>query len=300
MSTQPIPAPGPPAIRGLKIISSGGPRLKPDTKLAMLLSAPSGMGKTSLAGSLDRLTQVHEGGRRTLYIPLEASELGGAATIRHLDIPMFIPESLSDLNKALGALRNDKTFAGIVLDPAQELVHRFVQPTALKYPPKENHASRTLVEVPGTGVPSRSDYQVIGELTAGIFNQLLQMTTHPDPALRKHLIVTATTKTEEDGDTGRVAWKGPNIPGRMGKEAAAMFQVCGTIRVKTTVVDKVRRTTRWLCTATDGIEALKDRFNLMPPEIQLCSTRAEGVEGEDLCSIWEKYWMPAMEAREVR
>ena len=51
---------------------------------------------------------------------------------------------------------------------------------------------------------------------------------------------------------------------------------------------------RYLCTSTDGVEALKDRFELFPPEVKLCKNYTYGSDGEDLCSIWEKYWIPAM------
>jgi hypothetical protein len=265
--------------------------IRPDTKLALLIYASPGMGKTSIAGSLDRLTQKFDG-KRTLYIPVEASELGGAATIRKLNLPMFRPDTFSELDKALGELRNDKTFGGIVLDSATEMVNQYIKSEALKYPPKENFATR------GAGVPTRSDYQVIGELTSQIFRKLMLMTTHEKPEYRKHLIITATTKEIED-DSGRVAWRGPALPGRMAAEAAAMFQICATIKVKTEILEKKRIVSRYLCTSTDGLEAVKDRFEVFPPEVKICRTYTNGGDGEDLCSLWEKYWIPQLEPRPI-
>jgi len=282
---QVIPAQPMPVIPGMNIQSSGK-IVSANTKLAMLLWAASGMGKTSLAGSLDRLTQKFDG-RRVLYIPVEASEGGGAVTIRKLNIPMFYPKDLSDLNKALGSLRNDKSFAGIVLDSASEVVKQHVKPAALRYPAKDNTPTRS------AGVPTRSDYQVMGELTSQIFRQLIAMTVHEKPEYRKHIIVTATEKSIEDQDSGRVTWKGPDLPGAMAREAVAMFQICGTIQAKSEVVAGKRSVGRYLVTGTDGVEALKDRFELFPQETKICRAWGQG-EGEDLCSLWEKYWMPAM------
>jgi hypothetical protein len=268
-------------IPGLNIYGSND-ILGPNSKLAMLLWAPSGNGKTNLAGSLDRLTQKFDG-KRTLFIPVEASEGGGAATIRELDVPMIVPKDLSGLNKILGTLRNDKTFGGIVLDSATELVKQHIKPAALKYPPKENFATR------GVGVPTRSDYQVIGELTSEVFRQLMLMTTHENPDYRKHLIVTATDKYEEEDE--KVIWRGPELSGRMAKEAVSLFQIVGTIEVKAQVVNGKRVVGRYLVTSTDGVKAVKDRFKVFPPEIKLRKDLSDQ-DGMDLCDIWEKYWLP--------
>lgn len=251
----------------------------------MLLWAASGKGKTHLAGSLDRLTQKFDN-KRTLFIPVEASEGGGATTIRKMDVPMYRPKDYSDLNKVIGTLMNDKTFGGIVIDSATELVDQYIKPTALRYPPKENFATRQ------AGVPTRSDYQVIGELTSQLFNQLLLMTSHEKPEYRKHLIITATDKIVMDDDD-RVEWAGPNLPGRMAKDATAKFQIVGTIDVKGKVVEGKRVMGRYLSTTTDGPKALKDRYELLPPEILLKKTQTD--EGMDLCDIWEQYFIKEMQ-----
>lgn len=275
---QPINIPGLNITNSAQIVS-------PNTKLAALIWAPPGMGKTSLAGSLDRLTQKFDG-KRTLFIPVEQSEGGGAVTIRKLNIPMFIPRDYSDLNKAVGVLRNDKTFGGIVLDSATETVKQHIKPAALKYPPKENFATRAI------GVPTRSDYQVLGELTSSLLRQLLAMTVHEKPEYRKHIIITALDRSVEEDE--RLVWKGPDLAGRMASEAAAMFQINGTIEVKSQVKDGRRTTSRYLVTATDGVKACKDRFELLPPEVPICRVWTDGSDGEDLCSMWEKYFRPAM------
>jgi AAA domain-containing protein len=276
-----------PQIRGINIESSKR-IVSPNTKLAMLLWAASGKGKTHLAGSLDRLTQKFDG-KRTLFIPVEASEGGGAVTIRKMDVPTYRPKDLSDLDKVIGTLMNDKTFGGIVIDSATELVDQYIKPMALKYPPKENFATRA------AGVPTRSDYQVIGELCSQLFNRLLLMTSHEKPEYRKHLIVTATDKTITD-DNDKVEWMGPNLPGRMAKDAVAKFQICGTIDVKGKVVEGKRILGRYLCTTTDGPKALKDRYELLPQEILL--KKNQGDDGMDLSDIWGTYFIPEMLEKE--
>ena len=76
--------------------------ISPNTKLAMLLWAASGKGKTQLAGSLHHLTMKHNN-KPTLYIAVESGEGGGAATLRKLDAPLFVPTSMGDLNNALAS-----------------------------------------------------------------------------------------------------------------------------------------------------------------------------------------------------
>src|ERR1700722_19680932 len=150
----------PPSLSGFTLKSSRD-TLSPSSMLAWLIWAPSGYGKTRLAGQLDALTQKHLG-KRTLMIPLEAAEGGGCASIRSLDLPTFEPKDYSELVKFLAYLRNDKSIGGIVLDSATEMVKIFVKDAALKYACREN------VETRKAGVPCRSDYQVMGELTSQV------------------------------------------------------------------------------------------------------------------------------------
>jgi hypothetical protein len=157
--------------------------VSPDTKLAMLLWAASGKGKTKLAGSLHRLT-------------MESGEGGGAATLRKLDGPLFVPNSMEELDRALAALRNDRTFGGVVLDSATEMVKKFVKTKALAYPGRDKGPVQGQLRT--AGIPGRSDYQVMGELTRQVFQSLLNMSAMADPALKKHILVTATDRTIED------------------------------------------------------------------------------------------------------
>lgn len=251
----------------------------------MLIWAPSGFGKTKIAGSLDRLTRECEG-KRTLYIPVESAEGGGAATIRNSDVPIFVPKDYTDLHKTLGYIKNNKEYGGVVLDSASELVKQHIKPAALKYPCRENVATRSV------GVPTRSDYQVMGEMTSQIFRQLMLLTTNENPEYRKHLIITATDQAREEDD--KLIWQGPDLPGRMSREAVQMFQVVGTIDIKAENVGGKRTVNRYLTTGTDGIKALKDRFEVMPPSVLLRKDTEDKNGGMDLCDIWKTYWLPNM------
>ena len=254
----------------------------------MLLWAASGKGKTKLAGSLHRLTMKYNG-KPTLYIAVESGEGGGAATLRKIDSPLFVPNSMEELDRALASLRNDRTFGGVVLDSATEMVKKFVKTKALAYPGRDKGPVQSQLRT--AGIPGRSDYQVMGELTRQVFQSLLNMSAVSDPALKKHILVTATDRTIED-DLGRMTFWGPDLPGAMAASAAAMFQISATIDIRPTVIGGTRLGVRWLITETDGPKALKDRFDVFPKEgtrLKLSDTDSEGL---DLCDMWEKYWIP--------
>lgn len=270
-----------PSITGITFTNSDQ-ILSRDSRLAWLLWGASGQGKTYLAGQLDELTQRHLG-KRTVYIPVEAGEGGGAATIRKLGVPMYIPKTYSELHKILGYLKNDKSVGGVVLDSSTEMYKQFIKPEALKYPCRENVATRT------AGVPTRSDYQVLGELTSQMLRAFVALTTHENPEYRKHLIITAADSERQEDD--KVNWIGPDLPGRMSREAVQMMQQVGTIKIKPQLIGGKRISTRQLTFTGNGVEALKDRYDVMPQEVQLAGP---GIEGETLISIWEKYFIPAM------
>jgi len=264
--------------------------VSPDTKLAMLLWAASGKGKTKLAGSLHRLTMKFNN-KPTLYIAVESGEGGGAATLRKNEGPLFVPNSMEELDRALAALRNDRTFGGVVLDSATEMVKKFVKTKALAYPGRDKGPVQGQLRT--AGIPGRSDYQVMGELTRQVFQSLLNMSAMADPALKKHVLVTATDRTIED-EMGRMTFWGPDLPGAMAASAAAMFQIAATIDIRPTVVGGTRLNLRFLTTETDGPKALKDRFDIFPKEGTRLKLRDDDPEGLDLCDMWEKFWLPQM------
>jgi len=282
--TKPLPfAVEPAPLPGVRV-SSSQDILKKDSRLSLLVWAPSGYGKTEFAGGLDDLSRATSG-KRTLYIAVEEGEGGGAATLRHRDIPMYTPKDYNELYKTLGLLRNDKSYGGVVLDSASEVAKRHVKREAFKYPSKENSPTRA------AGIPVRGDYQVMGEMMSQILRMLIGMTTHEDPAYRKHLIVTATDKTKEEDD--KVVYIGPDLPGRMASETVQLFQQCFTMEIKPELVEGKRVNIRHLITSADGVKAAKDRYKILPERIRL-KTRAEDPTGEDVLGMWEKYYVPAM------
>lgn len=273
----------PAALPGVQV-SSTAAILHPDSRLCALIWSPAGYGKTELSGSLDDLTQQHLG-RRTLYIAVEEGEGGGAATIRHRDVPMFVPKDFNDLYRTLGLLRNDKSYGGVVLDSATECAKKHVKEAALKYPSRENVATR------GAGVATRSDYQVMGELMSQVLRGVIGLTTHADPAYRKHVIVTATDKTREED--GRILYQGPDLPGRMATEAVQMFQQVFSLEIKPEQVDGKRQNVRYLVTSADGVKAAKDRYKILPERVRVKSGPQDAA-GEDLRTMWEKYYISNM------
>lgn len=250
------------------------------TRLAWLLWAPSGYGKTTLAGQLDELTIATQG-KRSVFIAVEPTEGGGAASIRSSGTPLIVPKDYSELDKVVRWLRNDKTIGGVVLDSATEAVKQHVKTAAMKYPSRENTATRM------AGVMTRSDYQVTGELTSQLFRNLLLLTSLDDPNMRKHVIITAADSTREDQDSGRVEWIGPDLPGRMRTESVQMFQQVGTIGIAAKVVDGKRTNRRYISFTGDGVRQLKDRFNTFPGEIELTGRG-------DLLRLYNDYWLPGL------
>ena len=267
-------------------IRSSRDTVGPDSRLEMFIWAASGNGKTRLAGSLHRLTTKYLG-KPTLYIAVESGEGGGAVTIRDMDVPLYQPKDLTELKATLSALKNDKQFGGVVIDSATEMVKQYIKPVALKFPPRER--SVTILAPREAGVPSMSDYGSMGELTRQVFQDLLNISSNPNPELKKHVIVTALDKQKND-EEGRVSFWGPSLPGAMAGEAAGMFQIVGTIELKTQVVNGRRIVGRYLNTKPDGAKLLKDRFGIFPAEVLLKDPITN--EGLDLCDIWEQFWLP--------
>lgn len=273
-----------PSIAGLTFTNSAD-ILNKDSRLCMFLWAPSGYGKTHFTGGLDDICQEYLG-KRCLYIPVETGEGGGAATIRLRNVPLLIPKDFGSFYKTLSLLRNDKTIGGVVFDSATEFNKSFVKPEALKYPARENVATRL------AGIPTRSDYQTMGELSSQVFRALIALTTHENPEYRKHLIVTAADATKEEDE--RITFIGPDLPGRMRTEATQMFQQVLSMEIKPEVVAGRRSNVRYLVCAGDGVRAIKDRFAILPERIRLKSS-AEDPQGEDLPGIYRHYYLPAME-----
>jgi len=184
----------------------------------------------------------------------------------------------------LAALASDTRSAGVVLDSATEYVKRFLQPQALAQPLLTKTSPRR-----SQGVPERQDYQTMGEQARIHFNQLINLTTHPNLNVRKHLLVTATPLPKED-DEGTVIAITPEIPGAMSQAATALFQTVATLMIKHDVVrdptnpsKTIRVARRVLVTDADGVRILGDRTKIFPQ-----------AGPPDLLEIWEKYWIPAI------
>lgn len=261
------------------------------TRLEGLIWAPTGRGKTTLAGSLHRLTLKYLN-KPTIYIAIEQGDGGGAISLQklNLDIPIYTPPTLADLKAFLQELRGDRSFGGVVLDSGSELAKNHAKTQALKYPSREK--SPVVTGPRSEGVPTQSDYQVISELERQVFQDMLNLSAAKDPEYKKHVLVIASEKMKiEPEPPHKVTFWGPDLPGAMATAAPAMFQLVGTIDLKPEVKNGKRVITRHFVTSGDDIKVLKDRYNIFPQSVQL-KAYPNDPEGMDLCDMWEKFWIP--------
>ena len=254
--------------------------ITPDTRMCVMCFAPSGFGKTTLGATLNDLTKEFMG-KPSLFVAVAAGEGGGTMSIEDKGIDFVCPTSLNEFDKILAALTTDTQYGGVILDSASEMVKRFIQPYALAFP------SREKLETRKAGVPERSDYQTMGEKARQYFNQLINLTTHPDPKIRKHLFVTALEKDRTD-DRGNLISIQPALPGAMAGDATAMFQTVLSLAIKPQVVPDPtkpgatkRINTRVLLSDSDGLRQVKDRTKLFPNNSE-----------PDLAKIYRENWVP--------
>ena len=255
-----------------------------NTKLSVLVYARAKYGKTTMAATLDKMTQRFFG-KPSLFIAVEAGEGGGTMSVREAGVDYVCPSTEEEMSDVLASLASDKQYGGVVLDSSSEYARRILQPYALRFPSREKMPQRE------AGVPDRGDYHVMGEEARKRFNQLVALTAHPDLNVRKHLVVTALykEKTDDDGNLSRIH---PDLPGAMADTATALFQTVGTLELRRRVVrDPVSGKNtgtmeRLFVTEGDGVKVIGDRTHIFPKE------------GEtDFEVIWEKYWLPVIEGR---
>jgi len=243
-----------------------------------MIFAPPKTGKTTLASTLNKLT-LKQLGKPTLFIAVEAGEGGGTMSIQEAGVDYVTPANYVELLNVMSALQTDTYYGGVVFDSATEYVNRYLKPYALNFPSREKIPTRS------AGVPERSDYQTMGEKARADFNTLINLTTHPNLNIRKHLIVTALEKVKEDN--GSIVAVQPDLPGAMSGAATAMFQTVGQIIIRGKIQKNAngqneRVQERILLTGGDGVRVVGDRTHTLPHEC---------VE-MDWEVIWDKYWIP--------
>lgn len=271
----------PSKIAGLTIRTSGGLATDPNLKLCAMILGPPKVGKTTLLMSMAKAIEKFEG-KPSLIIACEPADGGGLLSIADGDVPFVQPKKLEELKLLITSLATDTTFGGVFLDNAGELVSGLMKPVALALPSREGQASRTLA-----GVPERSDYQVMGELLRkDVLLPLLELTKHPNPQIRKHIIITALPKEKTD-NKGNLIKVVPDLPGAMALTAQALVQMVGGIEVRSVKIPDgkggfVAEKRRVLVTERDQYHDYSDRYNLFPPQ---CST--------DMVEFWEKHWLPS-------
>jgi hypothetical protein len=268
-------------IAGLEVRNTRN-LINPETRICMMLWAYAKRGKTTMGKTMDAFTKKFMG-KPSLFIAVEAGEGGGTMSIQDAEIDYVTPTNMDELNKLIAALGSDTTYGGIVLDSASEYVNRFLKPYALKFPYTKGTPPATRL----AGVPEQGDYQTMGERARSDFNQLINLTTHPDPKVRKHLLVTALEMEKKDRD-GNVLRIGPALPGAMMEGSTSMFQTVGTIELRTTVGKDAggkptRTTDRVLVTdaTEENKKILGDRTKCIKTGMPL-----------DFVQIWEQGFMP--------
>lgn len=250
----------------------------------MLVYAPPKRGKTTFGATINAFTKKHFG-KPSLFIAVEAGDGGGTMSIQDFDIDYVAPTSMEELNKIIASLATDTHYGGVVLDSATEYVNRFLKPYALRFPYTKGSPSATRLE----GVPEQGDYQVMGERARIDFNKLINLTSHPDLNIRKHLLVTALEKEKQDRN-GNLLEIRPDLPGAMSQAATAMFQTVAAITLRTTVEPdpkdpkkNIRVTRRSLLTEAteENKRIVGDRTRRIPNESPM-----------DFSEIYEKFWLP--------
>jgi hypothetical protein len=254
------------------------------TKWCGLVYAPAKFGKTTLAESMNRMTQRFFG-KPTLIVACESADGGGTMSLRGMGVDYVVPRTLDECRKIVAELYVDKYYGGVVLDSATEYVKAFLQPYALKFPSREKVATRE------AGVPEMSDYQTMGEVCRQDLQRLVLLSSHANHDIRKHVMVTALEKEKYDRKTQELLSIQPDLPGAMATTATAMFQSVMQIAIRTSVEKQangqsVRTKRRVLITEGDGVRVIGDRTKLLPSECE-----------PDLEIIWEKYWLPVINGR---
>ncbi len=270
------------------------------SRMANLLYSSPKYGKTTVGGTLEDLTQKHLG-KPTLFIAVELGEGGGIASIREKGVEYVTPRNKQELNEILAYLPTDTKYGGVILDGATETNAAIIQPSALKMECKDKAAATK--QSRAVGVPAWSDYQTMGEEMRKILQRLMNCTTQGDPRgslgqkqlaeNRKHLLVTALLREKKDKDMV-VQWTGPQLPGQMAENSAAIFQTVMTIKLINSrdTVTKKMKVERRLSVNPVNNWILGDRLRLLPEEELLPA---------NLCTLYEKYWIPAIkESQELQ
>lgn len=285
---RPLSPPTPPGGRFANLeVRNTSTLIGPDTRICMLVYSPAKRGKTTFGSTLDKLTKRWFG-KPSLFVAVETGEGGGTMSVQDAGVDFIQPSSWEELVVVLATLQTDTKYGGVIFDSATEYVKRFLQPLALRIPYSKGSPDATRA----MGVPMQGDYQTMGEQARQHFNQLVNLTVHPNPNVRKHLIVTALEKEKNDRVSGELTAIQPDLPGAMATTATAMFQTVATIQVQRLVAPdpakpgaKILTQQRVLLTETEGVRILGDRTGRIPNGAPL-----------DLEAIYEKYWVPRFPA----
>ena len=257
--------------------------LNENSRICNLTYAPCKAGKTEMGATMHKYC-MKAYNKPAIFIAFEATEGGGTTTVRDQDIPLVQPPDLRYTEAVLRGLLTTTDYAAVIIDNITDMVKNIVQPYSLSFPSRDHAATRV------AGVPERSDYQTIGEVTRKLINSMIALTKTVEPKFRKHLIVNCL-QDERYNKQGDLEFVGPELPGALQESVPAMFEMLTRIKVGQKIVadpnskSNIRVPTFTFITQQDGLHKAGDRYKLFPPESQC-----------DWVELMTKYWEPGTKA----
>jgi hypothetical protein len=249
--------------------------LSPDKRFCTFVYAEPKFGKTTMAATLDKLTQKHLG-KPSLIVACETSDGSGTDSITDLGVDYIQPSNMQELLTIISQLATDTKYGGVVIDPFNEVARRFlIDYSVNNLPAKMSTPARMKF-----GVPVPDDYQNAGELLRQIVNNFVRLSSMPNIECRKHVVGTAIVKYKTDWKSGDLIKVCPDLPGGMAETVNAIFQTIGTLRRRREKGGMVYEFITSSNEATFGKWILGDRYGI-PPVVEA-----------DFCTIYEKYWLP--------
>lgn len=260
------------------------------SRMAGLIWAQTGFGKTTLLATVDQLCQKHMGGKRALFVAMDEGDGGGTnlVDIRKKGIPLVEPKSLAETKKLMAGIVLEKDIGAVLFDDGTSFATKYVQSTALTLnQPRASSDERRLREL---GVPIQADYQTIGEFSREFIISFIGLSTfgHPEHEpekcrLRKHVFMTAQERIKTDRNGENIEYIGPAFPGSLPTVVASKFPLVCTIKFGRDATTK--QPIRYVqCSSDNPKEILKDRSGLLDRILPM-----------DVCQWYEQYWLPEIQ-----
>lgn len=257
------------------------------SRMAGLVWSKTGVGKTTLMGTVDAMCQKYMEGKRALILACDQGDGSGTQSIRKLDVPFCEPKSLKDMNSLIAGVKLEKDIGAVIVDDGTSFSIEYVTPVALNF--EQRKAREDEKALRSAGVPARSDYQTIGELARQFVLSLINLSTfgHPENSpdqceLRKHVFMTAQERVKYDQKGETIEYVGPAFPGSLPLVISTLFPLLFALKIGKE--QGTGNTIRYVQTSSDNPkELIKDRSGLF-----------ERHADADILTWYEKYWLPEL------